>query len=786
MTFKKDFGITELKERVDISKLKYIVKNWDKHKHEFPINKENDFEYNPKKICEKYIANYNKVISIKYQKSRKYPTKMGRWFCANGVGIQSLPRKLRHTICDGLYIDLDFKNCHPVILKTLCKTNYIECPHLINYIENREVLLTKWSKDLDVSKDDCKQYFLAMLNGNKTVYDTDNWVDMMNEFENIHKSISSLDVYKNIYDEVVKHNFDNIFAKTTNRVLCDIENKCLVELYTILKGKNMLYVDIEGDIHIICSLIFDGLQIPDNEVNRSKTTPEWLVKYSAIIEANTGFYLDLSIKAFDDILHIPENYEDDIIDDEEIIVCNDGDAYNAIMSKYGNMMLKCNNVKYVKYGNIWTDNAAIVKSTIYNWVYNTPMKRENGDKYTYYNRDKTCINKCIDMIDNMGFKMVDDFISKNQLASKKYLPFKNGVYSFVEKKLFKYDEVSVQFTEFINRDFPTYNKDSFDKLMKYIIEPIYPDEEERKYFMFLLARVLAGHIEDKKWFINKGSRNSGKGVITSLLQNAFDIYVGTFNANTFVSKKVETSDEDRNLMWAVCLRDKRLIISNEVDEKATLNGALIKKFSSGGDKIKGRVNHGLPFEFIPQFCMMFMCNDFKDPDPIDALENCVQFYCKSKFVNKDDLIEGQPFLKLKNDDVKSMIQESSIIDAFTLYLLEHYANDMPMPESVKMSCRILNEDKPLTLEQTILKHFRYSADVKDKLYTNDIIQKIVVCGYDTQFHARDVASILLKCGIGTQSKNGNIRIDGIEKKGYSNIIYIENKTNEDDDENEED
>jgi hypothetical protein len=43
MTFKKDFGVVELKENIDISKLKYIVQNWDKHKHEFPINKENDF-----------------------------------------------------------------------------------------------------------------------------------------------------------------------------------------------------------------------------------------------------------------------------------------------------------------------------------------------------------------------------------------------------------------------------------------------------------------------------------------------------------------------------------------------------------------------------------------------------------------------------------------------------------------------------------------------------------------------------------------------------------------------
>ncbi len=107
-----------------------------------------------------------------------------------------------------------------------------------------------------------------MLNGNKTKYDTDKLIEMMNEFENIHKSISALSEYKDIEDEVSKYNFDNIFAKTTNRVLCDIENKCLVQLYTILKGKNILYVGIDGLVHIICSLIFDGLQIPDNEVNR--------------------------------------------------------------------------------------------------------------------------------------------------------------------------------------------------------------------------------------------------------------------------------------------------------------------------------------------------------------------------------------------------------------------------------------------------------------------------------------------------------------------------------------
>jgi hypothetical protein len=155
-----------------------------------------------------------------------------------------------------------------------------------------------------------------------------------------------------------------------------------------------------------------------------------------------------------------------------------------------------------------------------------------------------------------------------------------------------------------------------------------------------------------------------------------------------------------------------------------------------------------------------------------TLKIVCSFYCKSKFVNKDELIEGQPFLKLKNDNVKSLIELDNIIDAFTLYIVEHYADDMSMPESVKMSCSVLHEDKPLTLEQTILKHFRYSENAKDKLYTEEIIQKIVVCGFDLQFHPRDVATILLKCSIGTKSKNGNIRINNIEKKGYSNIVYI--------------
>lgn len=92
MGFKKSFGRTELNEVVNISVLKYIVKNWDKFSSLIIKNDDNDYDYNPKNICQKYISMYDKVATIKYNKSSKYPSKIGRWFCKSGIGIQSMPR----------------------------------------------------------------------------------------------------------------------------------------------------------------------------------------------------------------------------------------------------------------------------------------------------------------------------------------------------------------------------------------------------------------------------------------------------------------------------------------------------------------------------------------------------------------------------------------------------------------------------------------------------------------------------------------------------------------------
>jgi hypothetical protein len=81
-------------------------------------------------------------------------------------------------------------------------------------------------------------------------------------------------------------------------------------------------------------------------------------------------------------------------------------------------------------------------------------------------------------------------------------------------------------------------------------------------------------------------------------------------------------------------------------------------------------------------------------------------------------------------------------------------------------------DVPISLEQIVLKYFRHSISAKDKLFTEEIIN---IIEHDTVFNGdvctKQLASILIKCKIGTRSANGNIKQNGIQAKGYSNIIF---------------
>ena len=263
--FKKEFGTSKLYEVIYKSKLAYIINNWKQIEKDIISPDELKGNYRPKTLLTKYYNIYKKddIIAVNYRKCDVYETKIGRYFCNSSLGIQSLPRKIRHTLCKGLYIDLDFKNAHPTILKQLCEFYKIKTPYLDMYINNRDEILKDFIETLKIDKGEAKLMIIRALNGSRQHYEVKNWNNILDEFKRIHSTISGKKEFNDLFQEVKERKeelktkyYDNAEASLLNRILCYIENECLTELYKILDNNKCFDYQRDNKIYKVSSLIF--------------------------------------------------------------------------------------------------------------------------------------------------------------------------------------------------------------------------------------------------------------------------------------------------------------------------------------------------------------------------------------------------------------------------------------------------------------------------------------------------------------------------------------------------
>jgi hypothetical protein len=102
------------------------------------------------------------TLKVKYAKtSMKY----GRVYAQNANSLGSLRREIRHTLCKGLYTDIDMVNCHVKLLLEICKGNQLEHTMLNQYCENRDAVREEIMVRHGVSKDAAKRLFLTLQYG---------------------------------------------------------------------------------------------------------------------------------------------------------------------------------------------------------------------------------------------------------------------------------------------------------------------------------------------------------------------------------------------------------------------------------------------------------------------------------------------------------------------------------------------------------------------------------------------------------------------------------------------
>jgi phage/plasmid-associated DNA primase len=189
------------------------------------------------------------------------------------------------------------------------------------------------------------------------------------------------------------------------------------------------------------------------------------------------------------------------------------------------------------------------------------------------------------------------------------------------------------------------------------------------FFIYNLARGLAGDVM-KRIIFGLGYGNTGKSTLSKALLRSCGGYVDTFNANNLAYKQTgqDTAQQNR---WIMLKKDKRIILSNEINSQITLNGNGIKALSSGGDELEGRAHCGNECTFSIQFLGVVFANDLPVIKPYDeAIDKRIRVVSYEKqYVNR----EPENELELKGDaGIDEEIDTIEFQQAFVRILIEKY------------------------------------------------------------------------------------------------------------------
>ncbi len=279
-----------------------------------------------------HLTNYASKIkknmaSVEYCRSGDW--KIGRFNPVSSLGLHTIRKNTRHTLCNGVFRDIDIENCHPQLLTQVLKHN--EYPDgydsLADYCNNRDkwrndiinaynlnshklCKLPKTHEDYLSPKDLAKKLILRITYGgslSKWLTDFDinegevpsNVNLLIKQFKKIQKWICKHN--PELFEKCKSNNLDkgkdyNHEGTTVSWLLQEKECLILEEMYKYLLSKEY----IKNDICVLCN---DGIMIEDKYYN-----PSILTELNIAVLSATGFNLTFTEKPLTD------GYED-IIDE---------------------------------------------------------------------------------------------------------------------------------------------------------------------------------------------------------------------------------------------------------------------------------------------------------------------------------------------------------------------------------------------------------------------------------------------------------------------------------------
>ena len=650
-------------------------------------------------------------------------------------------KEAKSILCKNIYYDLDVVNSHPVMLYYIFSEQGYEIPTISYYVKNRDKLIEKLSNENNLNRDMVKELIISIFYGGavdsfKKKYNIETLPLIFNQLEKElkenRKRLLDLEenaIYRNKAIEEKGYDYYNIDGTALSYLLQTHECNVLMIMYKYITTRK------NGE-DSIGALIHDGLHIEIGFIDgygRDKLIKE----LEKEIETKTKFKLKLKIKPFDSYDEI----------DNIITVETDKEGGDYVTEKLKNDYIICQERIFMRINNVWTNNDKNIKRQLTKEIgnFNIQLKSEKKDKEgdtIIEIKPHSKMNKgCKDIMTFVEPTEDEDFIERLWTSNLCKLCFKNGYWSFKENKLKPYD-LETDTTIKINRNYNKASEELKKEVMDRIFNPIFNNDiEMMECWMNYIVRGLAGHVEDKNWAVAIGERDCGKGVLVGLLENSFGEYCRSTNSENFLYKNAG-QDSAKALSWLVPFEFKRLLLTNEITKDAEgkfkINGNILKKLSSGGDKIEARVNHKDEINFKIQSRVCIFCNDLPPIEPSDAKETAYMFKCPSKFVEEGDKRLKEPVMRKKyhindkdeiiyekdeegkhimvnicnfykkDDDIKAWTKKPEVIDAFIDILFSRYGPKVAIPQNMKEEQEDFKEEE--TDENKFYELFNFSDD----------------------------------------------------------------------------
>jgi hypothetical protein len=212
-----------------------------------------------------------------------------------------MAKPIRMFLVNGLYVDIDIKNCHPCILNQLSKKIDLPSPHLDMYSIDRESLFVTFSSEIGKEVDFFKDFFIKMMFSGK--------MNINNMFlDNSIRCATPLE--KTLFYE---------FCKGFQQEIMNIYDLLLDEYFPLFRGRGKMYNREGSYLSLLCQIIeswvidciveeliktgfivdniytpvFDGVMFPKGKRVIDK---EILSNISKAVFLRTGFMFELKEK----------------------------------------------------------------------------------------------------------------------------------------------------------------------------------------------------------------------------------------------------------------------------------------------------------------------------------------------------------------------------------------------------------------------------------------------------------------------------------------------------------